>query len=420
MPLSTKAANLAKLVINAPYIGDGDTYGGKGWDLLRREYVAVNLIFNGYNFWNNKIRTIDFGAGLDCSGLVQWAFNRSFDPKRNLLRNVIRYDGADGQYKNNSEAITENDLQPGDLLFLDKNSNGIKDHVAMYVGDNVTFDIVEAFSPQQGIRSTTKVEFEARIGFVASQDLRRVALSPAIGGSLQAGSPIDLVVTDPDGFTITATTAIQTDEEFLREVTGELYYSESELGSDGKPEDVVYWPVQKTGDYIFTAIPEVGASPTATYSLTFQTGSTTMLLAQNISVSQIPSRGYGITIVATGTISSFIPVAIDIKPGNYPNSINLKSNGVVPVAILGSATFDVRQIDATTINVANAPVKLKNNGQPMTSYSDINGDGFIDLTVHVSTQALQLTATSTKTNLVGRITNGTIIKGSASVRIVPQ
>ena len=33
-------------------------------------------------------------------------------------------------------------------------------------------------------------------------------------------------------------------------------------------------------------------------------------------------------------------VAIDIKPGSYPNSINLKSNGKVPVAILSSPTFD--------------------------------------------------------------------------------
>jgi len=420
IPLSTKAANLAKTVIDGPYLGDGNTFGGKGWDPLQVSYVTPNEVTtDGYHYWNNKLRTVAFGAGLDCSGLVQWAFNRSFNPSKSLLHNAIRYDGADGQYKHNSETVAEANLLPGDLLFLDKNSNSIKDHVAMYVGDNVTFDIVEAFSPQQGIRSTTKAEFEARAGFVASQDLRRVALSPAIGGSLQAGSPIDLAVTNPDGFTITATTSIQTDEEFLREAQGELYYSESELGSDGKPEDVVYWPIQKTGDYVFKAIPEVGVSPTSTYNLTFQTGSTTVLLAQNVPISQIPIQGYGITTSVTGAISSFIPVAIDIKPGSYPNSINLGSSGVVPVAILGSAIFDVRQIDVTTINIANAPVKLKNNGHPMTSYSDINGDGFIDLVSQVPTQALQLTATSTKADLVGRLTNGTIIKGSDSVRIVP-
>lgn len=42
---------------------------------------------------------------------------------------------------------------------------------------------------------------------------------------------------------------------------------------------------------------------------------------------------------------------IDIKPGSFPNSINLGSNGVVPVAIFGSVTFDVKQIDPNTIKL---------------------------------------------------------------------
>lgn len=32
-------------------------------------------------------------------------------------------------------------------------------------------------------------------------------------------------------------------------------------------------------------------------------------------------------------------VDIDIKPGSDPNSINLGSNGIVPVTIFGSATL---------------------------------------------------------------------------------
>jgi len=57
---------------------------------------------------------------------------------------------------------------------------------------------------------------------------------------------------------------------------------------------------------------------------------------------------------------------MNIKPDSYPNSINLKSNGVTPVAIFGSVTFDVSQIDLTTIKLANAPIKLKGNGKPRT------------------------------------------------------
>jgi hypothetical protein len=235
---------------------------------------------------------------------------------------------------------------------------------------------------------------------------------------VQAGSPIDLTVTDPDGLTITAATALQTSEEYLREVAGQLYYYESVLGPDGRPEATVYWPVQKTGDYLVQAVPQAGVSPTSTYSLTFQSGNTTIALAQDLPVSQIPSQGYGITVSATGPVSTFIPVAIEIKPGSYPPSINLKSNGVVPVAILGSATFDVHQIDPTTVKLANAPVALKGNGQPMASYEDVNADGIIDLVVHVPTQALQLTPADVKAILTGFLLNGTEIKGSESIQIM--
>ncbi|MFH1162236.1 MAG: NlpC/P60 family protein [Candidatus Jorgensenbacteria bacterium] len=419
MPLSTKAVNLAKLVINGPYLGDGDTFGGKGWDPVRAEYVTSSLILSGYQYWNNKLRIIAFGAGLDCSGLVQWAFNRSFDPKKSLLKNVVRYDGADGQYKNNSENIAEADLRPADLLFLDKDGNGGKDHVAMYVGDNGTFDVVEAHSPARGIITSNKAEFKTRAGFIGNQGFRRVIASPSIGGQVKVSSPIDLIVTDPDGFTITPTTVIQTDEEYLREVPGELYYTENVLGIDGRPEDIVYWPAQKIGNYSIKVLPEADAMPTETYSMEFTVGEQTIVLADDVHLDQIPLEGYGVNIASSGAISTFVPVAIDIKPNSFPNSINLGSKGTTPVAILGSATLDVKQIDPNTIKLANAPIKLKNNGKLMTSYEDVNGDGFTDMVVHIITAVLQLAPSDVKAELSGFLLDRREIKGSDSVKIVP-
>jgi len=123
--------------------------------------------------------------------------------------------------------------------------------------------------------------------------------------------------------------------------------------------------------------------------------------------------------VAISPPLSVISVAIDIKPGSYPNSINLGSGGTVPVAILGSATFDATTVDPLTVTLASAPVKLKGKGTPMAAIEDVNQDGLPDLVVHVSTEALELSETDTEAVLEGNTYDGMAITGKDSVRIVP-
>ena len=112
-------------------------------------------------------------------------------------------------------------------------------------------------------------------------------------------------------------------------------------------------------------------------------------------------------------------VAIDIKPGTYPNTINLGSNGTAPVAILSSETFDATTIDPLTVTLAGANVRLKGKGTPMSSFEDINKDGRLDLLVHVETEALELTDTSTEAVLEGKTFSGRRIKGTDTVKVVP-
>ncbi len=134
----------------------------------------------------------------------------------------------------------------------------------------------------------------------------------------------------------------------------------------------------------------------------------------------------GIICGQTSSLSPFllaertpIPVTIDIKPGSFPNTINLGSQGTVPVAIFSTPTFDARTVDPTTVTLASAPIKLTGKGKPIASFQDVNGDGLLDLVVDVETSALQLTSTDTVAVLKGRTFSGQPIKGSDSVRIVP-
>ena len=113
------------------------------------------------------------------------------------------------------------------------------------------------------------------------------------------------------------------------------------------------------------------------------------------------------------------PVPVDIKPGSHPNSINLGSGGTVPVAILSTRSFDATTVDPTTVTLASAPVQLKGKGTPMASLQDVNGDGLLDLVVHVSTDALQLNDTDAVAVLEGQTFAGAPIKGRDTVRVVP-
>ncbi|OFW42315.1 MAG: hypothetical protein A3J28_14945 [Acidobacteria bacterium RIFCSPLOWO2_12_FULL_60_22] len=114
-----------------------------------------------------------------------------------------------------------------------------------------------------------------------------------------------------------------------------------------------------------------------------------------------------------------IPVSIDIKPGDANNTINLKSNGTILVAILSSASFGATTVDPTTVTLAGAPVATQGRGIPMTSVADLNRDGRLDLLLHFRTQDLQLTPTSKEAVLKGTTFSGQRIRGADSIRIVP-
>lgn len=52
-----------------------------------------------------------------------------------------------------------------------------------------------------------------------------------------------------------------------------------------------------------------------------------------------------------------LTVNTDINSGSDPNCFNFSSHGVIPVAILGSDTFDVLDIDTSTLFFAGLDVE---------------------------------------------------------------
>jgi len=120
---------------------------------------------------------------------------------------------------------------------------------------------------------------------------------------------------------------------------------------------------------------------------------------------------------------SVIPelITIDIKPGSDPNSINLCSNGAVPVAILGSDTFDVSTVNTESLRFAGAGVKVVGKKDPRTlcSLEDVNGDSYLDVVCHfVMADIAAIDGESGIAKVNGELLDGKPIEGTDSVNIV--
>jgi len=107
-----------------------------------------------------------------------------------------------------------------------------------------------------------------------------------------------------------------------------------------------------------------------------------------------------------------IRVLVDILPGDPSNTIRLRANRQIPVAVLSTPTFDAREIDPTSVVFGpGRATEVHGRGH----WEDVNRDGRIDLLLHFSCAATGLTPGMETATLYGRLTNGEWITGSDRV-----
>ena len=111
-----------------------------------------------------------------------------------------------------------------------------------------------------------------------------------------------------------------------------------------------------------------------------------------------------------------IHVNVDVKPGSYPNVINLKNNGVVPVALLGSADFSVLTVEPGTVGFG----RMHEDGASAVrfAYEDVNLDGYLDLVFKFETKATGLRPGDTEACLHGMLLGGEHFCGHDAVVVI--
>jgi hypothetical protein len=123
---------------------------------------------------------------------------------------------------------------------------------------------------------------------------------------------------------------------------------------------------------------------------------------------QICVTAYGTDVGGSGYVTECVTihvveeVQIDIKPGSWPNPLQLLKKGVLPVAVCGTEDFDVTTIDPATIRltmngIGVAPLRWSYEdvatpwlGEPCGGH-DLNGDGYLDLSLKFNAQEVIIT-----------------------------
>ena len=193
-------------------------------------------------------------------------------------------------------AVKSGAVKGGQLVAKSGNTGGVPYHLHFHMWrpkgsepewryDSHTMPIERLVMKPSGVNTVFR-EYDARKGELDDDIIgwQYFESNNAINSiTWNSHSPVDLVITDPDGLIIS---------KQLNEVPGATYL-EYDPNEDGDLDDMVYIPNKKMGNYLVEVVPEPNALPTDSYSLQMTTGDgQTMVLAKDVQIQDIPGEPY--------------------------------------------------------------------------------------------------------------------------------
>ena len=141
-------------------------------------------------------------------------------------------------------------------------------------------------------------------------------------------------------------------------------------------------------------------------------------------VYQVSDGSFTDTATVSITVTGAPPekLTIDIRPGSYPNTINLKSKDVISVAILTSATFDATTVDPSSVCFGDAEDPSQRDcteAHGRGHIQDVDKDGDLDLVLHYEAGQTGIDLGDTQACLTGRTFDGMAIRGCDSIKVLP-
>lgn len=141
-------------------------------------------------------------------------------------------------------------------------------------------------------------------------------------------------------------------------------------------------------------------------SLVLFSGSTN----EEYQINSVRFRVFKNQVCSAGPVT--VTVTVDIKPGDSSNSINPRSRGRIPVAILTTVDFDASWVDATTVRFGSTGTEA---APSHSALEDVDGDGDDDMILHFATQNTNIECSTSLGSLTGQTAAMLRIVGSDSI-----